>query len=214
MITLVWHHAGLLEFGIIRRTKLSSMGNLILASASPRRHALLTAAGIAFTVVESGVPEIRHDHESANDYALRMAEAKALSVTARFPAATVLAADTVVECTGEILEKPFDAGDARRMLRLLSGNTHTVVTAFALASDRVIIESAPITSRVTFRRLSSAEIEAYLATGDPFDKAGAYGIQGAAANFIASVEGSRDNVMGLPVREVLEALKRHRIDPR
>ena len=190
------------------------MGRLILASGSPRRRALLAAAGVAFTAVESGIPEIRHDRESACDYALRMAAAKALIIAARFPATTVLAADTVVECAGEILEKPADADDARRMLRRLSGNTHTVVTAFALARDALIIESAPVISRVTFRPLSSDEVDAYLATGDPFDKAGAYGIQGVAADFIAAVDGSRDNVMGLPVLEVLEAMKRNGMDPR
>jgi nucleoside triphosphate pyrophosphatase len=190
------------------------MGGLILASGSPRRRALLAAAGVAFTVAESGIPEIRHDHERACDYALRMAAAKALNIAARFPATTVLAADTVVECGGEILEKPTDVDDARRMLRMLSGNTHAVVTAFALARDALVIESAPVISRVTFRRLSPDEVEAYLTTGDPFDKAGAYGIQGVAADFIAAVDGSRDNVMGLPVREVLDALKRNGIDPR
>lgn len=190
------------------------MCRLILASGSPRRRALLAAAGVAFTVVESGIPEIRHDHESARDYALRMAAAKALNIAARFPAATVLAADTVVECAGEILKKPTDADDARRMLRMLSGNAHTVVTAFAIARDSAVIESAPVMSRVTFRPLSSDEVEAYLATGDSFDKAGAYGIQGVATGFIAAVDGSRDNVMGLPVREVLDALKRNGMDPR
>lgn len=189
------------------------MSRLILASSSPRRRSLLSAAGVAFTVVESGVPEVRYDHEGAAEYALRVAAEKALNVAARFPSTIVLAADTVVQCAGEILEKPADAEDARRMLRILSGNTHTVVTAFALVRDRVVIEITPVTSRVTFRPLSPEEVEAYLVTGDSFDKAGAYGIQGAAADFIAAVEGSRDNVMGLPVREVLDALKRNGIGP-
>src|SRR5258708_29032590 len=95
------------------------------------------------------------------------------------------------------------------MLQALSGNTHTVVTAFAIASARTIAESLEIISRVTFRRLSSDEIAAYVASGAPLDKAGAYGVQDAGAGFIAHLEGSRDNVMGLPVREVLAALHRH-----
>lgn len=188
------------------------MSKLILASKSPRRRALLAAAGVNFTAVESGVPEFRRGHENARDYALRLAIEKALEVAVRFPDATVLGADTVVECAGEILEKPVDPDDARRMLRMLSGNTHIVVTAFALARDRAVIEQLPVVSRVTFRPLAAEEIEAYLATGDSFDKAGSYGIQGLAGDFIAALEGSRDNVMGLPVREVLEALSRNGID--
>ncbi len=95
------------------------------------------------------------------------------------------------------------------MLRALSARTHTVVTAFALAYGGEIVEARAVTSRVTFRALDASEIDAYIATGEPFDKAGAYGIQGLAAGFIAHVDGSRDNVMGLPTGEVVEALKRH-----
>ncbi|HXZ89382.1 MAG TPA: nucleoside triphosphate pyrophosphatase, partial [Candidatus Binataceae bacterium] len=150
---------------------------LILASGSPRRKSLLAAAGVEFEVVESGVDEIRAEHESARDFALRVACDKALNVSRRHPARLVIAADTVVECGGEILGKPADAGDARRMLRLLSGNIHVVVTAFALARAGVVVESAVATSRVTFRTIAAEEIEAYIETGEPFDKAGAYGIQ-------------------------------------
>jgi septum formation protein len=182
---------------------------LVLASGSPRRRALLRAAGVSFEIAVSGIDESRFDGENGGDYAMRMAREKALSVAPGFPAALVLAADTIVECGGEILLKPADADDARRILRKLSGNTHTVITAFAIARADTILELAPVTSRVTFRPLGAAEIDAYIATGDPFDKAGPYGIQGAAAGFIAHVEGARDNVMGLPVREVLEALRRH-----
>jgi septum formation protein len=184
---------------------------LILASASPRRKTLLGAAGVDFEIIESGIPEIRRQDESARDFALRMAQEKALSVSLRFPGAIVLAADTTVECNGEILGKPEDDDDARRMLRTLSGNTHTVVTAFALARAGAIVESIPVNSRVTFRPLEYAEIDVYIATAEPLDKAGAYGIQGASAGFIAQIEGSRDNVMGLPVREVLAALRRNGI---
>lgn len=187
---------------------------LILASGSPRRRALLRAAGIVFEIAESGIDETRNAGENGRDYAMRMAREKALCVSPRFPAATVLAADTIVECGGEILLKPADAEDARRILRKLSGNTHTVITAFAIARADAILEHAPVTSRVTFRPLDAHEIDAYIATGEPFDKSGAYGIQGGGAGFIADVEGARDNVMGLPVREVLDALRRHRIADR
>jgi septum formation protein len=184
---------------------------LVLASASPRRKMLLEAAGIAFEVVESGIDEIRLASENATDFALRMAREKALNVSTRLPDALVLAADTIVECEGQILGKPVDAAEARSMLQILSGNTHTVVTAFAIASAGAISDNHPVLSRVTFRPLSGEEIADYVATGQPLDKAGSYGIQDAGAGFIAHVEGGRDNVMGLPVREVLDALRRHGI---
>jgi septum formation protein len=192
---------------------MNSTGNssirLILASASPRRKMLLGATGLAFEIVESGIDEVRREGEAAMDFALRMAREKALNVAARVPDAMVLAADTIVECNGRILGKPTDAAEARAMLQMLSGNTHTVVTAFAIVGAGAITESHAITSRVTFHVLSLAEITAYVATGEPMDKAGSYGIQDGGAAFIAKVEGARDNVMGLPVREVLAALRRH-----
>jgi septum formation protein len=186
---------------------------LILASGSPRRKALLCAAGLRFDVIESGISEMRIAGESGRDYALRVACEKALSVSARVPDALVLAADTVVICDDQILVKPNDPDEACRMLAMLSGKTHTVVTAYALASVNAILERAPIISKVTFRPLGSAEIEQYVATGEPLDKAGAYGIQGKGADFIAMVAGSRDNVMGLPMQEVLAALARMGIAP-
>jgi septum formation protein len=124
----------------------------------------------------------------------------------------VLGADTVVEFASEILVKPDSASDARRMLRLLSGNTHTVVTAFALARGNQVVANMPVISRVTFRVLADDEIDSYVATGEPFDKAGSYGIQGAGAAFIVAVEGSRDNVMGLPMAQVLDVLRRHGVE--
>jgi septum formation protein len=182
---------------------------LVLASGSPRRKTLLEAAGLLFEIVESGIDEIRREGESAIDFAMRMAAEKALNVSARRPAALVLAADTIVECEGQILGKPADPAEARAMLQTLSGNTHTVVTAFAIGLANAISDRQSVVSRVIFRRLSSDEIAEYVASGAPLDKAGAYGIQDAGAGFIAHVEGSRDNVMGLPVREVLAALRRH-----
>ena len=184
---------------------------LILASGSPRRRQLLTEAGIVFDLIESGVEERRESEEPAREYALRMARAKASAVSSRVPFAIVLGADTVVECAGEILEKPADAADARRMLTTLSGRKHTVVTAFAIAREGRVTEADAVESNVFFRALGEKEIADYIATGEPFDKAGAYGIQGSGGGFIVRVDGPRDNVMGLPVRSVLDALARHGI---
>jgi nucleoside triphosphate pyrophosphatase len=180
---------------------------IILASGSPRRRQLLAAAGLSFRSAESGVHEERGAHEGARNYALRLARDKAVAVSAREPDALVIGADTVVECAGEILEKPVDAADAHRMLRRLAARTHTVVTAFAIARAGRVASSDAVISRVTFRNLTDREIDEYVATGEPFDKAGGYGIQGLAAGFIAAVDGPRDNVMGLPVRDVLAALE-------
>lgn len=188
---------------------------IILASTSPRRRQLLETAGIEFALAASGLDEVRMAGEGAAQFALRMAKDKALAVSRGADAgALVLAADTVVECAGEILEKPRDADDARRMLRALSGRLHTVVTAFALARGSAVVESGAVLSRVRFRALVDDEIDAYVRSGEPMDKAGAYGIQGAGGGFIVEVEGSRDNVMGLPVAEVLAALARHGITTR
>ncbi len=159
------------------------------------------------------MPEEHVAGEPPRVYALRMARDKAIAVSSRFPDAIVIGADTIVVCEAQILEKPTDADDARRMLTMLSSRTHTVVTAFALARGGEILESSPIESRVTFRRLTDAEIDDYIATDEPFDKAGAYGIQGIGGGFIAHVEGSRDNVMGLPTERVVAALARYGVKP-
>lgn len=186
---------------------------VILASGSPRRRQLLGAAKIAFDVIESQMPEQHIAGEPARDYAIRMARDKARAVSSRLPDAIVIGADTIVVCENQILEKPADAGDARRMLGTLSARTHTVITAFALARGGEILESSPVESNVTFRKLDDAEIDDYIATGEPFDKAGAYGIQGVGGGFIAHVEGSRDNVMGLPTERVVAALARFGVKP-
>ncbi len=184
------------------------MMKLTLASASPRRRELLERAGLRFDVRHSEVIEQPRPDEDGASFALRMARDKAVAVSNGASGRLVIGADTVVECDGAIMGKPLDAADARAMLSRLSGRTHTVITAFAIARDGVVRASAAVTSRVTFRALSADEIEAYIATCEPFDKAGAYGIQGFGGTFIDSVEGSRDNVMGLPVAEVLAALAR------
>jgi septum formation protein len=187
---------------------------LILASTSPRRRALLAAAGVEFELAESGVEEQRLGNEPTTEFALRMAAEKALAVSRLAREALVLGADTVVECGGEILGKPRDHADAHRMLRALSSRFHTVVTAFALARNARVVESHAVVSRVRFRELGDHEIDAYIRTGEPMDKAGAYGIQAEGAGLVVEVEGERDNVMGLPVGEVLAALGRHGIASR
>ena len=185
---------------------------LILASASPRRRQLLAQAGVEFEIVESGIDERREPAEPGPDFATRMACEKALAVSNRRPAALVLGADTIVEINGEILGKPHDAGEARAMLYKLSGRVHRVFTGFALARGGTIAERAAIASEVRFRTLSEPEVERYIATSEPYDKAGGYAIQGDAGDFIAAVDGSTANVMGLPIDEVLAALRRHGIE--
>jgi septum formation protein len=182
---------------------------LVLASASPRRRQLLRQAGFDFEIVESGIDELMRESEAGRDFALRMACEKALAVSLRRPRALVLGADTVVEIDGEILGKPQDQNEARRMLQKLSGQVHRVFTGFALARAGQIVESAAIESLVRFRELSEVEIERYIATAEPYDKAGGYAVQGDAGEFIAAIEGSTANVMGLPIDEVLQALRRH-----
>ncbi|HEV2170419.1 MAG TPA: Maf family protein [Candidatus Binatus sp.] len=191
---------------------MNSPPKVILASASPRRRQLLAAALIEFDAIESKVPEEHAAGEPPRDYALRMASDKARAVSSRFPDAIVIGADTIVVCENRILEKPTDADDARRMLTMLSSRTHTVITAFALARAGTILESSPVESRVTFRKLTDTEIDDYIATDEPFDKAGAYGIQGVGGGFISHVDGSRDNVMGLPTDSVVAALARYGVE--
>jgi septum formation protein len=179
---------------------------LVLASASPRRRELLAAAGIPFRVDAADIPEIRRRGESPLAFARRLAREKAQAVAARHPQARVLAADTVVVLGERALGKPRNTAEATRMLRALSGREHTVVTAFTLLAPGRPPRTRAVRTRVVFRPLSRAEIDAYVATGDPLDKAGAYAIQGGAAGMIDRVSGSYTNVVGLPLAEVLAAL--------
>lgn len=181
----------------------------VLASASPRRIAMLRESGQTFDVVPSGVEERRRPGEPARIFALRMAREKALDVAPRASGRWVLGADTVVVLDDEPLGKPADPSDAVGMLRRLSGRSHAVVTAFALAdpAGRLRAERA-VETLVAMRRLEPEEIERYVRTGEPLDKAGAYAIQGLGAPLIDRVEGDFFGVMGLPLRLALDLLAR------
>jgi septum formation protein len=182
---------------------------LILASSSPRRAEILRNAGISFFVLTSAIDETPVPGESPNDLVLRLANAKAELVAARAVGpAIVIAADTIVTLDGKILGKPRSSDDARRMLEQLSGRTHCVVTGVALTRlpDAAHLEFVESTL-VHFDPLSSEEISAYLSTGEPYDKAGAYAIQGRAARYIPRIEGCYFNVVGLPLARVTAALQ-------
>jgi septum formation protein len=159
-------------------------------------------------VIPSNTAEEAQAGEIPEAYALRVAVEKAADVARRYPGAWVLGADTIVEIDGEILGKPRDETDGERMLRLLSGRTHQVMTAFVLIDGQGQVRTSQVvTSRVTCKPLSEAQIREYLATGEPFDKAGAYAVQGLGAALVERVEGSYTNVIGLPVDEVLAVLR-------
>lgn len=176
---------------------------LILASGSPRRHQLLTMLGIPHRVEAANVQEIRLPREAPASYVRRLARDKVRAVTG----AWVLGADTTVALGNEILEKPADAADALRMLLALSGRRHEVLTAVCLRADGTEYEAADTTA-VFFRPASEHMLRAYVATGEPLDKAGAYGIQGYGAALIERVEGDFFSVMGLPLRLVLDLMAR------
>ena len=181
---------------------------LVLASASPRRRDLLTQAGLAFTVDSAAIPEVPIEGEDAATYVLRLAEAKAQAVWARQQNTgktekpddplIVLGADTCVLCQGEILGKPTDVADARRMLEMLEGRTHQVLTGLCALTREESFADVEIT-QVTFNVIEEAEMVRYLSGPEPMDKAGAYGIQGFAARWIPRIEGDYFNVVGLPI---------------
>lgn len=171
---------------------------LVLASQSPRRRELLTLVGLAHEVRPADVDETPHADEQPVPHAERLARAKAETLAVRERDAVVVAADTIVVIDDLILGKPADVAEARAMLRRLAGRTHTVFTAVAVARDGRTVSGVEEV-RVTFRALDDAEIAAYVATGEPMDKAGAYGIQGFGATIVERIEGDYFAVMGLPL---------------
>lgn len=178
---------------------------IVLASASPRRTQLLTLLAVAHQVDPAHVDERPLPGESPRATATRLARLKATEVARRHPGREVLAADTVVVLEGEALGKPVDEGDAAAMLRRLSGREHLVITAVALARDGTVWERCDET-RVRFACLSDETIAGYVATGEPLDKAGAYGLQGYGSVLVERIEGDCFGVVGLPLRLVVELL--------
>ncbi len=183
------------------------MQDLILASASPRRSELLRHLGVPFRIVVADIDETPLPGEAPVPYTLRLAEAKARAVLHLHPQATVLGADTTVTVDDQLLGKPADAADATRMLRLLRNRAHAVTTGVALLSADAGMTHAE-TTLVFVANITDAEIAAYIATGEPMDKAGAYGLQGAAQRWMPRIEGDYSNVIGLPVARVHTMLRR------
>ncbi len=190
---------------------------LILASASPRRRELLAQVGLKFTVAAANLNEDLLPDEAAAAYVRRLAEEKAVAVWNANKAAPgfedmpdnpliVLGADTCVVSDGHILGKPTDTADARRMLELLSGRTHAVLTGLAAVSARKTVRDVEVT-QVTFNELTDRDIAQYIASGEPLDKAGAYAIQGHAARWIPRIEGCYFNVVGLPLARTVALLE-------
>ncbi len=172
---------------------------LILASASPRRRELLGYFDIPFAVIPAPGPEEPPDGADAERMVRVLSLQKARQVAGTHPGALVIGADTVVEIDGTILGKPRDQADARRMLRLLSGREHRVWTGVSLVRDGAFQRTRTAMTRVFFRKMSVGEIDAYIATGEPMDKAGAYGYQGRAGMYVERIEGDFFNVVGLPL---------------
>jgi septum formation protein len=179
---------------------------IVLASASPRRRELMQQIGLDFTVVTADIDETPIAGEDHLIYTVRLAEAKARAVLALHPEAVVIGADTIVTVDGLLLGKPRDAADAERMLSLLQGRAHAVTTGIAvLTQDRTI--TAAETTEVFFAPMTQDEVRRYIATGEPMDKAGAYAIQGRAAQWIPRIVGDYSNVVGLPLARLAEMLQ-------
>ena len=184
------------------------MSKLILASASPRRQHLLTQVGVPFTIEPADIDERSTPGEAPRDYVLRIAYEKAQHVSRQRPAAFVLGADTIVTIDAEILGKPRDLAEARRMLRGLSGRTHAVMTGLALLHhDRGVVQQDAVSTAVRFRHLSEHDIETYVVTAKPLDKAGAYAIQDSARAFVEAFDGCYTNVVGLPVQRTADLMR-------
>ena len=179
---------------------------VILASASPRRRELLDLVGIAYDVVPADIDETYRDGEEAAAHAERLAREKGAMIAARNPDAVVISADTIVVVDGLVLGKPRDESDAARMLSMLGGQTHVVLTAVA-ATYRGQMRSGVESVRVTFRSLDRERIGAYIATAEPMDKAGAYGIQGFGATLVERIDGDYFAVMGLPLARMVDLLQ-------
>ena len=182
---------------------------IVLASASPRRRELLAALGLSFAVIPSQAPEDELPGETPARHVERLSIAKAADVAGRAQGGRwFIGSDTIVAVDGRLLGKPRDDEDAAAMLRTLSGRGHEVVSGYAIVDGAAKVRvSAAVTTRVRFRKLTEPEIAGYIASGEPRDKAGAYGIQGLGACLVQAIEGSYTNVVGLPLSEVVTALQ-------
>ncbi|MEA1935328.1 MAG: Maf family protein [Thermodesulfobacteriota bacterium] len=185
------------------------LASFILASVSPRRKELLEGMGIEFDVIPSGINEDFMNGETPRDHVLRLSKEKSSAVSRSNPDAWVLGADTVVIIDGEVIGKPGTQEEARTMLARLSGREHQVITGFTIVNKRadVMITDA-VESFVIFKEISEDEMDWYVKTKEPYDKAGGYAVQGMAAFFIREIRGSYTNVVGLPLTEIVTALKR------
>ena len=183
-------------------------GTIVLASASPRRSELMSLAGIPFSVVAADICEDVLPGEASAEHVMRLSKEKADAVAVKNEGRFFIGADTVVVLDGAILGKPADETDAARMLRLLSGRNHEVITGFTVFDKVTSIHvSRSVSTEVAFKSLQETEIMTYIATGCPMDKAGAYAIQGGAVHFVRSINGSYTNVIGLPMTELYEVLQ-------
>ncbi len=191
---------------------MTERNKLVLASASPRRRDLLTQLGVSFEIDSADIDETPISGEAPADYVMRLATSKAHCVAQRHPRSgcCVLAADTTVVIDDTILGKPADLADGRRILEALSGRTHCVITAICLNFGDSV-SSALVETKVDFISLEAGVIDAYLGTDEPWDKAGAYGIQGLGGVFVSSLHGSYSNVVGLPMAQTWRLLSKHGI---
>jgi septum formation protein len=195
-----------------KMTKNCKEGDFILASASPRRRKLLGQLGLSFFVVPSRLQETNQSGMKPLVHATYFAESKAKEVANRHPHNWVLGADTIVVLGEEILGKPADFTEASSMLSRLSGQSHRVITGICLVhASMEVVESHWVETKVFMTSLSAEDIEGYVRTGEPMDKAGAYGIQGIGGCLVKRIEGSYSNVVGLPLCETLELLRRHQV---
>ena len=190
------------------------MIRFILASSSPRRRELLASIGLAFDVIPSAVPEERQPDETPEEYVARLSRQKAAAVAEKNRDRWIIAADTTVVIGDEVLEKPRDANDARRMLATIAGKTHVVYTGVTLKClDRGYVETHVATTEVRMLPLTPRDIEWYVDTGEPMDKAGAYAAQGMGGMFIDSIHGSFTNVVGLPLALLVQMLRHAGLEP-
>lgn len=185
---------------------------IILASASPRRQTFLKELGLEFTVVPASIDETPFAHEPAVDFVQRMAADKAKSIAGLHPKAFVIGADTIISFQGEILGKPEDSSDALRILQKLQGTSHEVITSLSLCCIREKISTTIVrTTRVTFGNFSKETLTAYIQSGEPLDKAGAYAIQGQGGFLVQEINGSCSNVIGLPMNDLVTILLTYKV---